>query len=609
MSLQSAMAAVCLFILSAAPGLCRPVPPAPPRSPASTNAFLNAINANFSTWDTNHDGRLSTAELDAAIENPATKGPAAAALATLREAVLAGDPPPLRLANIRKLARQTDARRFYSMCLKRIPKATHHDHELFVSGLPQLDTIQQGLMGDCFSLAPLGAMVYRDPHEVASWFKVQSHGNVLVKMAAGTVTVHMPTDAELAFASANSSDGIWIDLYEKAIAEARNERKPPGKRLEVALDTISKGGDEEPILSYITAHRVTVFPLSSERGNVSHQARIARLRAKVAFASSNKLVMVADTDALNPPTPGLTEDHAYALLGYDSGSDAVKLWNPHGNDFNPQGSPGLTNGYPMTNGIFVMPLPDFASQFDRVVFERPETTSLKWTDQWELMAEAGRFTEAATDLAEVIDSDESENWLFYALTPLLIQSGRLTEYTNHCKLMLDQFEHTSDPSVAERTSKSCLLLPSVLSPNDFARATNLASRAVSLSPAGSWLYWRLMTRGLSEYRAGRYDVAIATEHQSQSSLSKSALVHKEDLNGPACKADTYFISAMAHERLNQTHDAQANLEHGLDIVRKQLPKLDCGDLGYRWFDTLMSHIIMQEAQQTIKSTPAIAEKP
>ena len=600
--LKSPMAALFLFILAAAPAFCRPVPPS---SPASTNAFLNAVTANFSVWDTNHDGTLSTEELDAAIESPANKGRAAAALATLRLFTLDGDNPPLTLANIRKLALRKAARRIYSMCLERIPKVTHR--KLFVSGLPQLSTIHQGLMGDCFSLAPLGAMVYRNPHEVVSWFEPQSNGNVLVKMAAGTVAVRLPTDAELAFASANSAGGVWIDLYEKAIAEARNERKPPGKRFEVALDAISKGGDEEPILSYITAHRVAVFLLHSERANASPEARIAQLRAKVAFASSNNLLMVANS--VNPSAPGLTPNHAYALLDYDSGSDAIKLWNPHGNNFEPQGRPGLSNGYPMTNGIFTMPLSDFASQFDRVVFERPETTSLKWTDQWEFMAQAGRFSEAATDLAEVIDSDESENWLFYALTPLLIQSGQLTEYTNHCKLMLDQFEHTTDPSVAERTAKSCLLLPSILSPEDFNRATNLAARAVSLSLHGDWLHWRLMTRGLAEYRAGRYDDAIATEHQSQSDLAQSALAHTKDLNGPACEADTYFISAMAHQRLNQKRDAQADLQHGLELVQEKLPRLDCGDLGDQWFDTLMSHIIMQEARRTIKGTPALAEKP
>src|ERR1035438_5500688 len=113
------------------------------------------------------------------------------------------------------------------------------------------------------------------------------------------------------------------------------------------------------------------------------------------------------------------------------------------------------------------------------------------SDLWELMAQAGRFTEAATDLTEIINADESQDWKLYLLTPLLIQSGRLADYTNHCKSMLEQFEKTTNPSIAERTAKSCLLLPAAVTTNDLARAANLAARAVSLSDKGAWVHWRL----------------------------------------------------------------------------------------------------------------------
>lgn len=562
------------------------------------NPLFEAITNNFAAWDTNHDLTLSDAEVNAAIENSAFKGPAAAALATLRVA-MANRHPPVTFARAKKLASQRGARYVYAKSLECIEKVTHR--ELFVSSLPQLETIHQGHMGDCFTLAPLGAMVYRDPHEVAAWFEVQSNGNYLVKMAAGAVLVPPPTDAELAFASANNADGIWIELCEKAIAEARNERKPPGKRFDLALDSIAKGGNDEPILSYITGHKVAVFPLSSERAGQTSEVRLAELRAQIAFASSNRLLITADT--VRPSTPGLMPTHAYALLEYNSASDTLKIWNPHGNNFKPRGRSGLSHGYITTNGIFNMPLADFANQFEQVTFERPETTSLKWTDQWELLAEAGRFAEAATDLSEVIDSNESENWKFYMLTPLLIQAGRLAEYTNHCRFMLDQFEQTSDPPIAERTAKSCLLLPSILNQEDFARVTNLATRCVSLSERGQWLHWRLMTRGLAEYRAGRYPEAIQTEV-----LALKAPDREYDLNGPACEADAYFITAMAYRQLKQEQNAQSNLKHALQIVEKKLPKLDNGDLGNRWFDTLMSNILMKEARQSVEGAPAVAEK-
>lgn len=560
----------------------------------STNTFLEVVQANFPAWDTNHDQILSTEELDMAFEDPANKGPAAAALAALRHASLATNAPALTLANISKLATNENSNllKFYNQSLGRIKRVTHR--ELFVSGLPQLSTIHQGRMGNCFCLAPLGAMVYRDPHEVASWFEVQSNGNVLVKMAEGPISVPPPTDAELAFASGNTQDGVWVNLYEKAIGEARNERKPPGKRFEVALDAVAKGGNEVPIMSYITGHKVSVMGLRWANTTDVSAAKMTQLREKLAYASSNRLIMVGAT--LKPSTPNLSPHHAYALLDYDAASDAVKLWNPHGNNFKPKGPAGLTNGYPTTNGILTMPLADLVNQFHHVAIEQPETTPLKWPDQWELMAEAGHFDEAASDLKAIIESDDTEDWKLYLLTPLLIECGRLTEYTNHCKAMLNQYEKTDNPSIAERTAKSCLLLPAVMSPDDLARATNLAARAVELSQKGNWTHWRLMTRGLAEYRSGRYNDAIKSEALAQKALANPP-DDRRDLNGPACEADTYSITAMAQEKLNEKHLADSNLKQALKIVQTELPKLNGGDLGQGWFDVLMANIILREATE------------
>jgi hypothetical protein len=165
--------------------------------------------------------------------------------------------------------------------------------------------------------------------------------------------------------------------------------------------------------------------------------------------------------------------------------------------------------------------------------------------------------------------------------------------------MLDQFEKTANPSIAERTAKSCLLVPNAVGAGDFVRATNLAARAVSLSPNGAWLHWRLMTRGLAEYRAGCYAAAVASEAQAH-----KVAVRAPDLNGPACDADTYFISAMACEKLGEKRRASTDLKNGVKIV-DQLPKLDDADLGERWFDTLMANIIMREAEKTVAGRDAV----
>ena len=69
-------------------------------------------------------------------------------------------------------------------------------------------------------------------------------------------------------------------------------------------------------------------------------------------------------------TPGLTPNHAYALLDYDEKADTVRLWNPHGGEFKPKGETGPDHGYPTKDGIFRMPVSDWVSQFSSVSLEQ-----------------------------------------------------------------------------------------------------------------------------------------------------------------------------------------------------------------------------------------------
>jgi thiol-disulfide isomerase/thioredoxin len=790
----------------------------------AADAFMQTVASNFFTWDRDHDQTLSVGELDAAIEDPANRGQAAAALAALKRASRSTNYalPPLTLDNIRQLAgsrpatNRPDLRGLYTNCLKRINAVTHH--ELFASGLPQLNTIHQGRMGDCFCLAPLGAMIHRDPREVASLFSVQADGRIRVEFGGGAVSIAPPTEAELALMAGNSQDGVWIDLYEKAIGEVRNDQRAPDKRAGLPLDAIARGGSEGRIMSYLTGHRVTWADFTIVKNPATtpaaRAAQLDELRQKLAAASSQGRLMGCGTT--KPTTPGLTPKHAFALLNYDAKADAVQLWNPHGNNFTPKGPPGLTNGYPMKNGLLTVPLPDLAQQFATVCFESrfpdispesaapaedipalnvgdpaPQWKTGKWIqgepvkkfspgkaylvefwatwcepcrisipwlndlhsrykdkglvvigqDCWErdekeigpflktmgdkltyrvaledkssfgngkmarlwlaaagrdglpaaflvdtkgrlawighplglkeqliqdvlagtfdpqkeaaqrareqegrvlfkqasdlandgklaeaeaplnrllvqtnddtrltaqllimranIRARRARWPQAADDLAQVVQIDPPAFWNWNILTPLLIQSGRIADYRAHCKAMLERFGDTTNPRLAEGTAKTCLLLPAAVGPDDLILAAKVAGNAVTLSAKGDWMHWRLMTSGLADYRQGRFTSAI-----EKMRLSQEALTHERDAAGNACKADSFFVMAMACRQLKQSSQARADLASGREIVRQKLPKLDGGDLGQSWFDVAPAYILMREAQEMIEGASA-----
>src|ERR1700722_3963496 len=166
------------------------------------NPFMKAVAARFYAWDLDHNETLSIKELDVAVKDPANTGHSAAALAALKRLTLYTNEtlPQLTFSNIRWLASRTVARnqpnllRLYSDSLRRINSLTNG--QFFASGLPRLETIRQGHLGDCFCLAPIGAMVHRDPQEVASMFSEAGEYHCIVKIGAEAVMVALPTDAE-----------------------------------------------------------------------------------------------------------------------------------------------------------------------------------------------------------------------------------------------------------------------------------------------------------------------------------------------------------------------------------------------------------------------------
>ncbi|HLX63201.1 MAG TPA: C2 family cysteine protease [Planctomycetota bacterium] len=345
----------------------------------NTAAFIDQVTEHFKAWDQDGNGKLSMSELNAAAGNPKTEGAEAAAVAALKRAQNPKLPAvELTLENIVKLAKTPPAAaegpNFPKMYGEGLSKVGRANRVLFASEIPQLSSLHQGRLGDCFCLAPLGAMLHRDPKQVQAMFHELPDGSGKCELVLGkrTVTVEMPTDTELALSSAARRDGIWVNLYEKAVGQVRNDSKPEKDRTAEPLDAVARGGSAGTILALITGHEITRFgfkpfkdaSLSAEQ----KAAKMKSLREQLAAAVREKRLMTCGT--ITPTTPGLTPNHAYAILDYDEKTDAVQLWNPHGNNFTPKGEPGLLNGYLHKNGIASIPLADFVQQFSGMAFEQ-----------------------------------------------------------------------------------------------------------------------------------------------------------------------------------------------------------------------------------------------
>ena len=118
--------------------------------------------------------------------------------------------------------------------------------------------------------------------------------------------------------------------------------------------------------------------------------------------------------------------------------------------------------------------------------------------------------------------------------------GRLDEYLTTCRSLITNFGTASDPQVAERTGRACLLSPT--SSEILEQATALIDRALAdKRPELEWAHpYFMVAKGLAEYRHDRLESAISI------------------MDGPArtaLQSVPGLVSAMARHRLGRKEEA------------------------------------------------------
>ncbi len=350
---------------------------------AGAPAFLTEVDTHFKAWDVDHDGTLSVVEIENSVASPQFKGPAAAAIASLRSAVRTTSYklPPLTQEAIRKLVpRPTgsedlpDLEDMFEHAIKRIEASDTRLVDLAKIGL---DSLEQGKLGDCFCLAPMGAMLHRDPKEVARLFTPSDAGFVNVTLGGTrTFRVALPSDAERALMATTDGSGVWANCYEKAVGQMKRKKDDASHPTE--LSVVTRGGSAGTMLSILTGHEIERASCSPFRAKKTTEAEKAKILAEIrrqmtATQAAGRLVCGgtgSGKTAVGHKPPGVRGPHAYAILGYDAKADIVTLWDPHGDDYTPSAEPpGIQNGYPRKKGRTLIPLTELVQWFGGFSFE------------------------------------------------------------------------------------------------------------------------------------------------------------------------------------------------------------------------------------------------
>ena len=221
----------------------------------------------------------------------------------------------------------------------------------------------------------------------------------------------------------------------------------------------------------------------------------------------------------------------------------------------------------------------------------------------------GQWRRAADYLSVLVGVDEFETSEISTLdhtkcAVALVELGDRRAYEAFCRKSIKQFAATTDPIIAERTFKNCLLLPADASRlAALAPLANVAAKSIpdqASSKRDSWMLpWRCLSLALLEYRGGNYHGAI--------DWGNRCLAYRNDC--PAREAGVHAIFAMAYHQLGQADNARAELAQSRDlIVAKFKAGLDAGDpkQGF-WFDWILSRILEREAVADIEG-PSPAPK-
>jgi tetratricopeptide (TPR) repeat protein len=203
----------------------------------------------------------------------------------------------------------------------------------------------------------------------------------------------------------------------------------------------------------------------------------------------------------------------------------------------------------------------------------------------EVYGRMGNWAGAIRNFNRSVTADPTNHYAWHYLAPLLIQTGDLDGYRSHCERALRQFGQTSDPAIAERIAKDCLILPPPES--SLSTLTKMADIATGAGPkVRAWPYYAFV-KGLAEYRQGHFAGAIEW------------LRKVDPVEGvPARTTQLYATLAMAQFRLGQTDAARASIEDAVKLAEAKLTYHGRID----WNDELIARFLLREAQALIAPT-------
>ena len=204
----------------------------------------------------------------------------------------------------------------------------------------------------------------------------------------------------------------------------------------------------------------------------------------------------------------------------------------------------------------------------------------------EIYAELGRFREAADDFTKAIElAPDNHRYWHDGLMPLLLQLGDVDGFRRRRGEELRRFGTTPLPVAAHRVAKDAFMI--ALGDAELKVASELADRALAADPEG-WA--ACQTKGMAEYRSGRYAEAIPWLRKCRQRNS-----------GPFYQTEADLFCAMAYQRLGDRAQARTILNRAVQMMEVNFAKPQDGDVIGGFPEWILCQVLRREAEGMIGS--------
>jgi hypothetical protein len=342
--------------------------PAPPAATAQAGSpeFVHAAESVLDQCDTDHDGDLSVQEMDQAMASGKLKGADEAALVLMRAVggVFSDDGKGVTRTGLESFGQHGaflggEATLAYNDKFQELlaREATMKPAGPLTSESFDPQTARQGLAGSCVMLSAAAGL-----KNVGSMFADNGNGTVTVTFKDGDKEVVKDlNDCERLYHASTEDGGRWPGLLEMAMGQRL--AKEAGHPEASARSWANAQSPEVVIPAFSGLPSKTAHLYDSPDETRALLERMTAGPSPVICASFQDGQSVC-LDSLSRLHNGISNGHAYTVLGYDAKTDEVQLRNPYhkgGWAVRPVRADGKGDG------TFSMPLDQFYSSFQELI--------------------------------------------------------------------------------------------------------------------------------------------------------------------------------------------------------------------------------------------------